>query len=120
MDHYKLVLPEFLNHYGCLFGGHMLCWVDEVAYMTVNIDFPGHRFLTISLSQVEFRHVVPEGEILRFQVDCTKLGNTSVCYEVSVYGTQKTSTPDKPLFQTEITFVAVDETQRKIPIRQRD
>lgn len=117
MDHFKLVLPEFLNHYGCLFGGHLLCWVDEVAYITVNIDFPDHQFLTISLSQVEFRHVVHEGEILRFSVNCERVGSTSVTYSVSVFGTQGIAdTGDSPLFETQITFVAVDDDRNKVPV----
>ncbi len=29
MDHHKLVLPEFLNHHGFLFGGYLLKWIDE-------------------------------------------------------------------------------------------
>jgi len=31
MNQYKLALPEHLNHYGYLFGGNMLKWVDEYA-----------------------------------------------------------------------------------------
>lgn len=29
MTSYKLVMPGDLNHYGFLFGGKMLMWVDE-------------------------------------------------------------------------------------------
>ena len=28
---YRLVMPEDMNHYGFLFGGKMLMWIDEVA-----------------------------------------------------------------------------------------
>ena len=47
MINHKLVLPERLNHYGYLFGGYLLHWVDEYAYITANLDFPGHRFVNI-------------------------------------------------------------------------
>lgn len=30
MTTYKLVMPEDMNHYGFLFGGKMLMWIDEV------------------------------------------------------------------------------------------
>ena len=33
MINHKLVLPQYLNHYGFLFGGHLLKWVDEYAYI---------------------------------------------------------------------------------------
>ena len=41
MTSYKLVMPGDLNHYGFLFGGKMLMWVDEVAWMAVSGDYPG-------------------------------------------------------------------------------
>ena len=31
MTSYKLVMPGDLNHYGFLFGGKMLMWVDAVS-----------------------------------------------------------------------------------------
>ncbi len=34
MTSYKLVMPGDLNHYGFLFGGKMLMWVDENGEMT--------------------------------------------------------------------------------------
>ena len=29
MTTYRLVMPEDMNHYGFLFGGKMLMWIDE-------------------------------------------------------------------------------------------
>ena len=36
MTTYKLVMPGDMNHYGFLFGGKMLMWVDEVACVDAN------------------------------------------------------------------------------------
>ena len=36
MTTYKLVMPEDMNHYGFLFGGKMLMWIDEVAWIDFN------------------------------------------------------------------------------------
>ena len=55
MRNHKLVLPEHLNHYGYLFGGYLLHWVDEYGYIAANLDFPGHRFVTIALDNVAFK-----------------------------------------------------------------
>jgi len=46
MTSYKLVMPGDLNHYGFLFGGKMLMWVDEIAWMAVSGDYPGQHFVT--------------------------------------------------------------------------
>ena len=49
MENHRLVLPEHLNHYGFLFGGHLLKWVDEFAYIAATIEYPGYNFVTIGM-----------------------------------------------------------------------
>ncbi|WP_013321463.1 acyl-CoA thioesterase [Gloeothece verrucosa] len=117
MDYYKLVLPEHLNHYGNLFGGNLLKWIDEFSYITANLEFPGHQFLTIALDNVIFRHAVSNGEILKFSVTCHHLGKTSVQYSVKVFGTRDDQQHDLILFETKITFVSVDHEGKKQPIQ---
>jgi acyl-CoA hydrolase len=114
MEHHKLVLPEFLNPGGSLFGGYLLKWIDEVAFMTVSLDFPECSFVTIALENVVFRHRITSGEILRFCVKQEELGNSSVEYSVQVFGSLKD--PDKLLFETRITFVNIDDNGTKSPI----
>lgn len=119
MENYTTVLPEHLNHYGYLFGGCLLKWVDEFAYIAANIEFPGHRFVTVALDNVEFKHSVKQGQILRFSIECAKLGNTSVQYHVQVFDACDPSQPRTPLFVTNITFVNVAESGQKQPISRK-
>ena len=58
MEHHRLVLREHLNDQGNLFGGYLLKWIDEFAYITVNIEFPNHQFVTIVMDKVEFKHPI--------------------------------------------------------------
>jgi len=116
MDHYKIVLPADLNDYGSLFGGTLLKWVDEIAYIRVSLDFPGQPFVTIGLDNVEFRHPIREGQILRFSCDKTRVGNTSVTYSVKVYGARYQADTEKALFDSNITFVCVDSDGNKTNI----
>ena len=118
MENYKLVLPEHLNHYGFLFGGQLLKWVDEVAYIAANLEFPGNDFVTVSMDDVHFRQSIGNGDILRFDVRKTRLGNTSVSYEVKVHA--QGGALREALFDTRITFVSVDDEGRKQPVRQPD
>ncbi len=119
MDHYKLVLPEHLNHYGNLFGGNLLKWIDEFAYITANLEFPGNQFVTIALDNVEFRHGVSNGEILRFAVVCNHVGNSSVRYNVKVFGTRHHIHTEAILFETTITFVNINHDGKKQTIRRQ-
>ena len=117
MDHRKLILPEHMNDQGSLFGGYLLQWLDEFAYITANMEFPGHRFVTIALNNVEFKHPIQCGQILRFSVTRVRLGTSSVEYEVDVFGEKSRDSDEKVLFATNITFVNVTPDGNKEPIR---
>lgn len=116
MQHFKLILPEHLNHHGKLFGGNMLKWIDEFAYITATQEFPMNTFLTKALDNVVFRKAVSSGEIIRFDVTLARLGRTSVVYNVKAYGTRVNEQVSEVLFETRITFVAVDDDGNKAEI----
>lgn len=115
MQHRKLVLPEFLNDQGFLFGGNLLKWVDESAYITASLGFPGNRLVTVSLSEVNFKHPVQPGELLCFDVQLIRQGTTSVTYQIDVIG-EKLAGTNEPLFVTKITFVNVGKDGAPQPL----
>lgn len=114
MENHKLVLPEHLNHYGFLFGGYMLMWVDEVAYIAARLDYPEANLVTIGMDAIEFHHSVKKGTILRFEALQNRVGNTSVQYQVNVY--QGPVRSEEPVFSTNVTFVCVDAEGNKKPL----
>src|SRR5208282_3246501 len=118
MENYKLVLPEHLNQFGYLFGGNLLKWVDEIAWIAASLDFPGCTFVTIGMDRVEFRKSVKEGSILRFVVEKAKIGKTSVQYAVNVFNEDKETEggDDKEAFSTHVTFVCLDNEGSKADI----
>jgi acyl-CoA hydrolase len=93
VETHHLVLPGDLNQFGSLFGGRLLAWVDEAAWIAASVEFPHCHFVTIAMDKVEFRRGVGDG--------------TSVTYEVSVIGAK--SSPEALIFQTKVTFVSVNE-----------
>lgn len=118
METFKLVMPENLNHFGYLFGGYMLKWVDEIAWIAATLDYPGYTFVTIAMDKVEFKKSVRQGTILRFLTSQANLGRTSVTYHVDVTLGEKTATAENSIFSTNVTMVRVDQTGQKIPIEQ--
>jgi uncharacterized protein (TIGR00369 family) len=118
METFKLVMPENLNHFGYLFGGYMLKWVDEIAWMAATLDFPDQTFVTIGMDKVEFKKSVKQGTILRFTTDRVHLGTTSVRYLVDVADSNQARSPENSIFSTNVTLVRVDSSGQKIPIRQ--
>ncbi len=119
MKHYQLVLPEFMNEQGVLFGGYLLKWIDEFAYISASLDYPGNRFVTISLDNVVFRKPIKVGFILCFEVVQGRLGTTSVSYDIRVLNAKDSVPPEKSelLFETNIVFVNVNPDGKKEPIK---
>ncbi|HUW56373.1 MAG TPA: acyl-CoA thioesterase [Planctomycetota bacterium] len=117
MENYALVRPEHLNHYGHLFGGVLLKWVDEYAWLAASRDYPGCRFVTVGMDRVEFKHPVGPGAILRFHITRAKEGTTSVTYAVEVLSRGVDAPDETSIFTTHVTFVSVDEQGKKCACR---
>ncbi|HYQ48249.1 MAG TPA: acyl-CoA thioesterase [Thermodesulfovibrionales bacterium] len=116
MENFKLVLPEHLNHYGFLFGGNLLKWVDETAWIAASRDFAGCNFVTIAMDAVEFRKSVRQGTILRISAQRGRTGNTSVQYAVTVFAEDIIAGTEETVFSTNITFVRVDAEGKKMSL----
>ena len=113
MDNFTIVRPEHLNHHGVLFGGQLLRWVDEYAWLVAARDFPGYRLVTRAMERAEFRTPVPSGSILRFNILPVHRGESSVTYSVEVYADQPGSESELHVFSNRVTYVSVDEGGRK-------
>lgn len=116
MDTYAIVRPEHLNHHGYLFGGAMLKWIDEFAWLVASRDFPGCTLVTIGMDDIVFKHRVVNGAILRFQIEPVKKGGSSVRYGVDVFSDEPGAVSEKHVFSTTITFVGLDEHGNKCPL----
>lgn len=114
MDTHRLVLPGDLNHYGFLFGGRLLAWVDEASWIAASLEYPHCQFVTVAMDTVEFHHSVRDGTILRISCTRENEGNTSVTYAVTVI--DEKSGP-LAIFSTRVTFVSVDDAGMKRSIR---
>ena len=116
MESYKVVRPEHLNHYGFLFGGFLLKWVDEISWIAASRDYPGCRFVTVAMDKVEFRSSVRQGTVLRFKSRRSKTGKTSVEYTVKVFADDLETGAEEPIFSTHVSFVCLDAEARKMPL----
>ena len=113
---YNLVRPEHLNHFGNLFGGQLLKWVDEFAWLVATREYPGCTFVTRAMQDVQFRHQVTQGTILRLAAHCAEAGKTAVHYEVRVHAQPPGARGENLVFTTRVTFVNIAPTGEKAPI----
>ncbi len=116
---YRLVMPEHLNHYGFLFGGNLLKWVDESAWIAVSQEYPRHRFVTVGMDRVVFRHGARDGHVLRIDVHLEHVGHTSLACRVRVLRRELNGDSDLEIFNTVITFVRVNSRGSKMAIGKR-
>lgn len=116
MESYKVVRPVHLNHYGYLFGGELLKWVDEISWIAASRDYPGCQFVTAGMDRVEFRDSVRQGALLRFRARRHRVGVTSVQYTVTVYRDDLETGAEDNVFSTHVTFVALDAEGNKRPL----
>lgn len=117
MENYKLVLRGDLNQNGYLYGGNLLKWIDEYAWIAATLDYPGSSFVTVGLDKVVFKKGVNEGAILKFIIEKSNEGNSSVQYLVNVFCQNNCSANLELIFSTHITFVNVDKTGKKKSIQ---
>ena len=116
MENFTCIRPEHLNQHGFLFGGQMLRWVDENAWLAVSREFPSCKFVTVAIDNCVFRKSAPCGAILRFAMKQTKRGRTSVAYDVHVFCTPAGTSCEDLIFTTVVTFVRVGEDGSKLEL----
>lgn len=120
MNSFNTVRSEHLNAHGHLFGGQMLYWVDELAWLTAARDFPGYRLVTRGMERISFERAVPNGSILRFHLLPARQGNSSVQYAVDVYADAPGAELEELVFSTKVTFVSISCDGAKVSLPQKE
>jgi acyl-CoA hydrolase len=116
IETFTIVRPEHLNHHGFLFGGQLLLWVDEYAWLAAARENPGCRLVTRAMDSIEFHQAAPVGGILRFDVRQERRGRTSLRYRVDVHCDAPGAVEEVLIFSTTVTFVNVDDRGNKVDL----
>ncbi len=103
----RLVMSKDLNGANKLFGGTILAWIDEQAYIEVISLLKTQNVVTKFISEVEFISGAKVGDIVEITTKLIKAGKTSVTLKIEVFNfsNQKTIA-----VVNEIVMVNVDET----------
>jgi acyl-CoA hydrolase len=117
---YSIVRPEHLNQHGFLFGGQLLLWVDEFAWLAAAKRNPGCSLVTRAMDRVEFTRRAVLGSILRFDVVQTHRGRTSLQYQVDVWSDEPGASQEVKIFSTNVTFVNVDANGNKTELCRQE
>lgn len=79
-----IVRPSHINHYGRLFGGQLLKWIDEVAGI-VAIRHAGTTVTTAAIDNLQFQGPAYQGEVVVLRGMVTYVGRSSMEIRVDTY-----------------------------------
>lgn len=74
----RLVMPEHLNSANRLFGGTILGWIDEEAFIFAKCQLKTPRLVTRHMSEVNFISPAKQDDIVEFGLDVVSFGRTSI------------------------------------------
>lgn len=80
----RLVMSKDLNGANKLFGGTILAWMDEQAYIAVRLLLKSENVVTKYISEVEFLSGAGLGDIVEIETTVTKIGKTSISLSIEV------------------------------------
>ena len=79
-----LICPAHINHYGRLFGGQLLKWIDELAGI-VAMRHCGSTVTTAAIDNLQFRAPAYTGDMIVLRGWVTCVGRTSMEIRVDTY-----------------------------------
>ena len=89
-----LICPTHLNHYGRLFGGHLLKWIDELAGI-VATRHCGATVTTAAIDNLQFLAPAYAGDMIVLQGRETYVGRSSMEVRVDTYRESLDGTREK-------------------------
>ena len=117
----KLVFPNTTNTYGTLFGGTLMQWMDEIAFISCT-RLLRQKVVTVSMDRIDFKTPLPEGSMVELVAKVVKLGTTSLEVRVQVYREHMFEGHRELAVTGFLTFVAIDETMQpvELSVHERD
>ena len=109
-----LVRPTHINHYGRLFGGQLLYWIDELAGI-VAIRHSGATVTTAAIDNLRFQAPAYEGDMIGMIGQVTYVGRSSMEVRVDTY-TETADGERKIINRAYIDMVAINEDGQPIPV----
>jgi len=107
-----------LGFHGNLFGGKLLSWIDAaIAAYAMEICHT-NSMITVSLDKCIFNKPAKEGNLVKIYAKVSKIGNTSVTFEVEARSYNVFREDEKLILNTNMTFVRVDNEGVPISISE--
>ena len=111
----QLVLPTHTNALGTVFGGTIMSWIDICAAMSAQ-RLSRKVVVTASMDQLDFLAPIRKGQLVNLRAMVNYVGRTSMEVGVRVEAEDTLTGERVHAASAYLTFVALDEEGRPIPI----
>lgn len=112
-------MPKDTNRYGTIFGGVILSYIDIAGALEAR-KTATLNFVTVAMDKVVFHNPVFVGDLVSFYTKTLRIGNTSVTVKVDVMASRYDNPQNEiKVTEAELTYVAVDENRKPMPIVKR-
>ncbi len=109
-----LVRPAHINHYGRLFGGQLLKWIDEIAGIVARRHC-NSNITTAAIDNLQFKAPVFEGQMVVLVGKVTYTGSSSMEIRVDSY-TEDLDGIRRVINRAYIVMVAIDENGKPLQV----
>ncbi len=110
-----LMTPDTANFSGNVHGGHLLKWLDQVAYACAS-RYAGKYVVTVSVDQVTFREPIFVGELVTFLASVNHTGTSSMEVGIKVLAQDIRSQQVRHVNSCFFTMVAVGDDRKPVSV----
>ena len=110
---FKVVFPNTLNDHDTLFGGTIMQWMDEIAYIAAT-RFVRKKMVTVFVDKVHFILPIKIGNIIEIIASVQKIKNVKIEIFVEIFIEDKYSARREKAVDALFTFAAIDENNNPI------
>jgi acyl-CoA thioesterase YciA len=107
----KMIAARDLNSNGTLFGGRVLDWIDEEAFIFASCQLESTSVVTRTMSEINFVATARQGEVIEVGMEVVAFGRTSITLRCEVRNRQTKQTITAV---EKIVFVLVDQDGRPV------
>ena len=111
----KIMTPDTVNFSGKVHGGHLLCFLDQVAYACA-AQYAGKQVVTLSLDHVLFKQPVQVSDLLTCFANVNYVGNTSMEIGIRTEAMDVMTREKRHVLTCYFTMVAVDDNMKPTPV----
>lgn len=108
-----VVFPEDTNHYGTLFGGTALAWMDHAAFVAAT-RYCRKSVVTVALERMNFKVPVRVGSIVELVANVVKVGRSSLDVRVELFVEDAFRGTQKLCARGRFTLVAINKQGRPV------